>query len=327
MTPMITRNIVDTIDKSKCIGITFHQSPDGDSLGSATALLQGLRALNKESYILSKEEIPDTFTYLPCSEEITGLFKDVKEGTDLIIVLDCGDFKRINANLDRDNRQYKLVNIDHHLSNEKYGDFNYVDVNSSAVGEIIYDLLNELGVDITKEIGESIYTSLLTDTSSFKHSNTTSITHEIAGAIIKTGVNFNKIQRQVFENKEFNKVKFFGKVIDTLTLHSNNKIVFMEINEKMLNEVGLESVDSSEVIHFGTMISGVEVVALFKESKGGIKVSLRSKEIVDVSKIAETFNGGGHKRAAGLFCEGSMSNVKDKIYKILEEELISYDRK
>jgi len=95
----------------------------------------------------------------------------------------------------------------------------------------------------------------------------------------------------------------------------------------MLNEVGLESMDSSEVIHFGTMISGVEVVALFKESKGGIKVSLRSKEIVDVSKVAENFNGGGHKRASGLFCEGSISEVKDKIYKILEEELISYDRK
>ncbi len=322
---MITSNIVDIIGKSNSIGITFHQSPDGDSLGSATALLQGLRALNKEAYILSKEKIPDTFEYLPCSEEITGLLQ--QDGTDLIIVLDCGDFKRINANLDAENRQYKLVNIDHHLSNEKYGDFNYVDINSSAVGEIIYDLLNQLKVDITKNIGKSIYTSILTDTSSFKHSNTTSRTHEIAGEIIKTGVNFNKIQRQVFENKEFNKVKFFGKVIDTLTLHLNNKVVFMEINDAMLNEVGLESMDSSEVIHFGTMISGVEVVALFKESKGGIKVSLRSKEIVDVSKIAENFNGGGHKRASGLFCEGSIIEVKDKIYKILEEELISYDRK
>ncbi|KEZ86411.1 1-pyrroline-5-carboxylate dehydrogenase [Clostridium sulfidigenes] len=324
---MITRNIVDIIEKSNSIGITFHQSPDGDSLGSATALLQGLRALNKEAYILSKEKISDTFEYLPCSEEITGLLQQVKDGTDLIIVLDCGDFKRINANLDAENRQYKLVNIDHHLSNEKYGDFNYVDINSSAVGEIIYDLLNQLKVDITKNIGKSIYTSILTDTSSFKHSNTTSRTHEIAGEIIKTGVNFNKIQRQVFENKEFNKVKFFGKVIDTLTLHLNNKVVFMEINDAMLNEVGLESMDSSEVIHFGTMISGVEVVALFKESKGGIKVSLRSKEIVDVSKVAENFNGGGHKRASGLFCEGSIIEVKDKIYKILEEELISYDRK
>jgi len=195
---MITSNIVDIIEKSNSIGITFHQSPDGDSLGSATALLQGLRALNKEAYILSKEKIPDTFEYLPCSEEITGLHQQVKDGTDLIIVLDCGDFKRINANLDAENRQYKLVNIDHHLSNEKYGDFNYVDINSSAVGEIIYDLLNQLKVDITKNIGKSIYTSILTDTSSFKHSNTTSRTHEIAGEIIKTGVNFNKIQRQVF---------------------------------------------------------------------------------------------------------------------------------
>lgn len=324
---MITRDIIDIIEKSKKIGITFHQSPDGDSLGSATALIQGLKALNKEAYILSKEAIPDTFSYLPHSEEITGLIQNVKEETDLIIVLDCGDFKRINANLDKCSRKYTIVNIDHHLSNEKYGDLNYVDTNAAAVGEIIYDLLTQLKVDITRKISESIYTSILTDTGSFKHSNTTDVTHEIAGALIKTGLNFNKIQRQVFENKEFNKIKFFGKVIDTLQLHINNKVAFMEIRDKMLEEVGLESIDSSEVIHFGTMISGVEVVALFKESKDGVKVSLRSKEIVDVSKIAEIFNGGGHKRAAGLFCEGSMSDVKDKIYKILEEELISDDRK
>ncbi|MEG0306866.1 MAG: bifunctional oligoribonuclease/PAP phosphatase NrnA [Clostridium sp.] len=319
---MITKDILDIIGKSKNVGITFHQSPDGDSLGSATALLQGLRALGKEAYILSKECIPSTFEYLPCSDEITGLVEDVKSGTDVVIVLDCGDFKRINANLDIDNKKYTLINIDHHMSNEKYGDLNYVDIKSAAVGEIVFDILKLLDVKITKGIGESIYTSILTDTSSFRHSNTTSKTHEVAGEVVKAGINFNRIQRTVFENKDFDKVKFFGKVIDTLSLEIRGKVAFMEITDEMLKKSNLESMDSGEVIHFGTMINGVEVVALFKESKGGIKTSLRSKEMVDVSKIAETFNGGGHVRAAGFFYEGKMPSLKIKLRKILEKELM-----
>lgn len=282
---MITKEILDIIEKSNKIGVTFHQSPDGDSLGSSTALVQGLRLLSKDAYLISKEIIPDTFTYLKCSEEITGLKDYVQEETDLVIVVDCGDFKRINGNLQREDRNYAIINLDHHMSNEKYGDLNYVDTKAAAVGEIIFDLLNLLKVEITKDIALSLYTSILTDTSSFKHSNTTSRTHEIAGSLLKTGIDFNAVQRRVFENKDFRKVKFFGKVIDTINLQSEGKVVFMEITNDMLEESGLESMDSAEVIHFGTMISGVEVVALFKESKGGVKVSLRSKQKVDVARL------------------------------------------
>lgn len=312
--------VIKAIKDSSHIGITFHQSPDGDSIGSSLALLQGLRTLGKQAYIISKEEVPSTFSYLLFSGEV-GLITEVKKETDLLIVLDCGDVKRINAELDLDSRSYKVINIDHHVSNEKYGDLNYVNTKAAAVGEIIYDLLLNLKVKITREIGEAIYTSLLTDTSSFKHSNTTNKTHEVAGALIDCGINFNKIQRRIFENKEFNKVKFFGKVIDTIHLILDGKVAFMEINDKMLQSCNLESVDSSEVIHFGTMISDVEVVALFKEGKDGVKVSLRSKEFVDVNKIALSFNGGGHVRAAGLFYEGALEEIKHKLAEMLKDEL------
>lgn len=319
---MITNEILDIIQKSNKIGVTFHQSPDGDSLGSSTALTQGLRLLSKNAYLISKEIIPDTFTYLKCSEEITGLNDYVQEGTDLVIVVDCGDFKRVNGNLQREDRDYAIINLDHHMSNEKYGDLNYVDTHASAVGEIIFDLLNLLKVKINKDIAVSLYTSILTDTSSFKHSNTTSRTHEITGELLKTGIDFNAIQRRIFENKDFKKIKFFGKVIETINLSSEGKVAFMDITNEMLEKSGLESIDSSEVIHFGTMIEGVEVVALFKESKGGVKVSLRSKTQVDVAKVAEIFNGGGHVRAAGLFYEGTMEAIKEILNKILENELI-----
>lgn len=318
---MVMDEIVKAIQCSNKIGITFHQSPDGDSLGSSTALLTGLRSMGKTAYIMSKEEVPSTFSYLSYSEEINGECRSIEKGTDLVIVLDCGDVKRINAEINFEDRKYKIINIDHHMSNEYYGDINYVSTKSAAVGEIIFDLLNELGVEITKSIGECIYTSILTDTSSFKHTNTTRKTHEVAGALVDIGINFNGIQRSVFENKEFDKVKFFGKVIDGITLEVGGKVAFMEITQDMLAKSSLASIDSSEVISFGTMIKGVEVVALFKESTEGVKGSLRSKTVVDVNKVAKNFNGGGHIRAAGFFFEGTMEEAKASLKKILEEEL------
>ena len=174
---MKINEIINRIKLFKKIAITFHTSPDGDSLGSALALLIGLRKLKKEVYIISKEVIPQTFLFLPCSNEINGETSEPLKDTECVIVLDCGDFKRINANLCMQNRKFELINIDHHLSNDLYGDLNFVDTSASAVGEIVYEVLRLLDVEIDKEISTCLYTSLLTDTGSFRHSNTTAVTH------------------------------------------------------------------------------------------------------------------------------------------------------
>ncbi len=208
---MITNDILDKIKESNSIAITFHTSPDGDSLGSALGLLQGIRRLNKKAYILSKEPIPETFKYLPCSEEITGDVKKPIEGTECVIVLDCGNVERINAELDLENREYSLINIDHHLSNDMYGDLNFVDTNAPAVAEVVYQLLKILGINSDKDIAACLYTSLVTDTGSFRYPGTTSVTHMIAGDLINTGVDFSSIHRKIFENKKISKIKALWK--------------------------------------------------------------------------------------------------------------------
>ena len=180
---MIMNSIINTIKSSQCIGISFHGNPDGDALGSSLALMQGLRQLNKKIYIISKDVVPPVYNFLPCSEEITGECSTVMQNTDCVIVLDCGNIDRISGSLDLKNRNYKLVNIDHHVSNDLYGDYNFVDTNSSAVGEIVYQVLQLLGLSITKEVATCLYTSLITDSGSFKYSSTTSVTHTIAGDI------------------------------------------------------------------------------------------------------------------------------------------------
>lgn len=319
---MIINSVYSLIKESNAIGITFHNSPDGDSIGSTLALFCGLKKLNKNVYIISKEETPKYLSFLNQSEIINGKSTEVLSNTELVIVLDCGDVKRINANLDLCNRTYKVINIDHHLSNEQYGDINHVDTMASAVGEIIYELLEGLGVSIDKPIAEQLYTSILTDTGGFRHSSTTAKTHKIAGALIETGFDFSELYRKLYENKGYNKVKLYGKVIESLDL--KNGICTMSLTRKMLEDVNMDkSSDNSDVISFGTQIKESEVTMLLKEADDGTKVSLRSKNYVDVRKVAEKFDGGGHIRAAGMYLKGkNIEETKACLLIELEKEMM-----
>lgn len=315
-------SVIEAINKSKKIGITCHVSPDGDALGSSLALMQGLLKLNKEAYIMSKEFLPETFEYLPFSNEVSKNIDHILENTDTIIVLDCGNIDRINANLELSNREYTLINIDHHLSNDLYGDINYVNTDAAAVAEIIYEILNIMHIKIDEDIAACLYTSLVTDTGSFKHSNTTDLTHKIAGYLINTGIDFSQIHRNIFENVKYSRIKLQGRVIENMYLIYDEKICIMELTQEMLNEFNINNGDSSDIISLGTKIDTVEVAILLKETEEGVKVSLRSKNIVDVRKIAEKFGGGGHVRAAGFASQKSLKEIKKIIIEDIEKELI-----
>lgn len=322
---MIMNSIINSIKNSKCIGISFHGNPDGDALGSSLALMLGLRQLNKRAYIISKDIAPPVYNFLPCFEEVTGECSTVLQNTDCVIVLDCGNIDRVSGSLDSKNRNYRLINIDHHVSNDLYGDYNFVDTNSSAVGEIVYQILQLLGLSITKEIAVCLYTSLITDSGSFKYSSTTSVTHTIAGDLINAGIDFSNIHRLVFENNKFKRVKLYGKVIESIELHHNGQLCYMELTKRMLEDCQLEASDTSDtsdIIALGVSIASAEVVALLKETNKGIKISLRSKNKVDVQMIAKAFSGGGHIRAAGMYIDKGLDEAKNIIINALKKELI-----
>jgi len=314
----------EIINKIKCsenIGITFHISPDGDSLGSALALMIGLKKINKNVYIICNDNIPDIYDFLPYIKELSVDSYKINN-IDCIIVLDCGNFSRISANLDLNNKEYTLINIDHHISNEKYGDLNYISPTSAAVGEIIYELLKLLYVPVDKDMATCLYTSIISDTGGFKHSNTTSTTHKIAGELIDIGIDHSEIYRMLFENVKFERVKLYGKVIDAMYLSKDKNICIMKLTKKMLDEIGIEASDTSDIISIGVNIDTVEVTVLLKETDKGTKVSLRSKSIVDVRKIAEYFGGGGHIRASGILINKPLKETENLIIKAIEKELI-----
>lgn len=318
--------IKEEILKSKRIGLSFHTSPDGDAIGSALSLLNALRYIGKDSYIISRDVISDNLSFLSLSNEVDGNITEPKMNTDLVIVLDCGNVDRISADLS--NYKGKIINIDHHISNENYGCINYVDIKAASTCELSYLLIKELGInfddktDIEVAIGNAVYTGIVTDTGSFRHSNVTSRTHSIAAKLIENGVDNSKIHSSLFDNKPFNKVKLMGSVLSNIELAIDNKVAVLQIPQGMLEDFNLLNTDTSDIISVGLGIKGVEVSMLLKEVKDGVKGSLRSKNNVDVRKIAEVYGGGGHIKAAGFMLKDvDITEAKEKILKTLKEEI------
>ncbi len=319
---MTINDLASLLKQSKKIGITYHTSPDGDSLGSSLALMQGLRKLGKEAYILSKDLLSEIYSFLPFKDEVISASDSPSKDIDCVIVLDCGNFERVSANLDLSCKTYTLINIDHHLSNNLYGDINFVDTSASSVGEIIFRILEALDIKIDSDMAICLYTSIISDTGGFKHSNTTGTTHNIAGELIKTGFDFSKLHRMLFQNKKIKRLKLHGKIIENMNVIHNELICIMKLTRKMLEDIGIEASDTSDIISLGIDIDTVEVAALIKEADEGVKISLRSKSSVDVRKIAETFGGGGHMRASGLWINKNIEEAERLIVNAIEKELV-----
>lgn len=317
---MVLNNIINKIMESDSIAITFHVSPDGDSLGSSLALYIALKKLNKNVRIVCSDDIPDIYNFLPGIEDIS---KDIKlsEDFDLVIVLDCGNKERVCSDIKFDG-SFFIINIDHHKSNDNYGDINYVDKAAAAVGEIVYKLIEDLNVPLDPCIASNIYTSILTDTGAFRFSNTTADTLKIASELLdKVKFDFSDIYRRIYYSKEFKRIKLYGLVIDSMRLILDGKAVIMIITRDMLKSLNEDLGDTSDIINIGMEIDSIDAGILIKETEECLKISLRSKYLFDVSKIASKFGGGGHVRAAGLTLNTSIEEGEKLLREAFIEEL------
>ena len=323
---MTLSQIAKFILEGKKIGITYHVSPDGDAVGSVLALFNALKSLNKDCYILSKDTLSDNLKFLKSSDEVTGEIIEPDDETDIVVVLDCGNLERVSANLKKFTGT--IVNIDHHLSNDKYGDVNYIDSNAAATAEIVFELLNLMGINfeeansVIKDIGTCMYTSIVTDTGGYRHSNVTERTHKISAVLKKIGVDNTFIYQSLFDNKDFSRIKLIGKALSSMQLILNGKVALLELDKDFTEDLGIDIGDTSDIISYGLQIKGVEVTLLLKEVEDGVKASLRAKSYVDVRKIAEVFGGGGHIRASGIKIKNmSMEEAKYEILNEIQKEL------
>lgn len=323
---MTLSQIAKFILESKKIGITYHVSPDGDAVGSVLALFNALKSLNKDCYIISKDTLSENLKFLKGSDKITGEIIEPVDETDVVVALDCGNLERVSANL----KEFTgtIINIDHHLSNDKYGDINYIDSNAAATAEIVFELLNLMGISFEKEdsvikdIGTCMYTSIVTDTGAYRHSNVTERTHRISAVLKKIGVDNTFIYQSLFDNKDFSRIKLIGKALSSMQLILNGKVALLEVDKNFTADLGIDIGDTSDIISYGLQIKGVEVTLLLKEVEDGVKASLRAKSYVDVRKIAEIFGGGGHIRASGIKIKNmSMEEAKYEILNEIQKEL------
>ncbi|MGE4282198.1 MAG: bifunctional oligoribonuclease/PAP phosphatase NrnA [Clostridia bacterium] len=319
---MTLKQIAEIIEKGHRIAILPHTSPDGDCLGASFALSAALKKEKKDSIVILEEEIPRTYSFL--SGEYVKMSEALSNAVyDLVICLDCGDERRLNQRLNIFNDCELTVNIDHHISNTHFARYNYVDSNSAATGEIIFDLLRELDISIDKGIAECLYTAISTDTGGFRYSNTTSRTHSIASILLGKGIDVAEINRKVFDTFSLERLSLTAKAINLIEMYQEGKIAVIALDYSLLNLQKINTDEMEGLSGIPRSIEGVEVGIVFTEKEPGqVKVSFRSNQYVDVSKIAVSFGGGGHNRASGCTVGMDIRQVKKRVLDAVAQALL-----
>lgn len=311
---------IKLIKKSDNIYIASHVQPDGDNIGSTLALGMAIKKLKGKVNILKVDDIPSDYHFLPNLDIIKEY--DVDQDIDLFIALDSSDIDRLGLGEKFALKADKIINIDHHITNDNFGDINIVSASSGATGEIIYEFIKKMGVEIDKDIATCLYTAISTDTGSFMYSNTSYKTHLIVSNLLKLGIDNNYINVNLYQSRSMKRTKLFIDSLNRLESFLEGKVGIITVTQEMLRDNNAKLEDTEGIVSFVRDIDSIEVACLLKEiDNNEIKVSLRSKKEIDVSKICNKFDGGGHMRAAGCTI---YSEIEDAKQLILEEIKIAF---
>lgn len=305
--------IPSLIQENKSFLITTHINPDGDALGSSIALFLGLRKIGKDVSVITKDDMPEMLKFLPFSDVIGKAVPD--KIFDVLFIIDCGDIKRTGL---KDLKAKKAVIIDHHLTETDNAGVKWVNSGAGATGEMVYLLLNSLGVSMDEAIATNLYTAIFTDTGGFRYPNTRPETLRIAAGLIEAGVDPWKIAQEVYESISHGRFRLITESLSTF--ERKGSIAWIIVTQEMYKKTGATPADTENFANYPRMIKGVEVSMLFRElDNGDYKVSLRSKDRVNVAKIAESLGGGGHYNAAGCELHGTLQEVKERVLRAIVE--------
>ncbi|MBK9293327.1 MAG: bifunctional oligoribonuclease/PAP phosphatase NrnA [Oligoflexia bacterium] len=307
------------IANNKKFVICGHQGPDGDVIGSTLAMSLGLKKLGKKVLPFNQDGCPKSLMFLPQSNLIKNDLTD--EFTDAVLVtVDSGDLLRIGKKISK--AKFKeIINVDHHKSNTRFGTHNFIDIKAGSTGQVVVELLQACrGFKLTKDIAQNVFCTLSTDTGSFRYSNSTPEVFNLASVLVKAGAKPDVISQALYETYSQKRLFLLQKVLQSLRFEYDGRLAKMYLTLSDLKECGASLDDSEEFINFPRGVSGVKVVALFKEnSPKQWKLSLRSRDNVDVLKIAQEFGGGGHKLAAGCTINLSLDEAEKKFEGIMEQ--------
>lgn len=315
------RGVMELIEKGNRFLIGTHINPDGDGIGSMLALERTLSSLGKTAVMLVQDPLPDSLAFLPGSHRIVSQIPK-GESFDAAIMVDCGEPKRAGKLFADAVRDLTVAVVDHHLYNELEGGVLCLDEHAASAGEVVWHLIGKLGVKKTSDMALCIYTTLVVDTGFFRYSNTTKDVLGIAAELVGLGANPWLVAKNLDESYPAQRLRLMGESIQSFAISADGRYGSMDVTQAMLKKTGAELGDSDEFAAYPRSIKSVEVAALFREvGDGNVKVSLRSKDYVNVAEIARRHDGGGHVHAAGFTAKGDLAEVKATVEREVQRAL------
>jgi phosphoesterase RecJ-like protein len=287
--------------------IASHVRPDGDAVGSQMAMAYALKHLGKDVRVVSRDAAPPPLLVFPGVSEIE-IVDRVDDPGDAVIVMESGDLLRTGVSgLERG----FVINIDHHVGNSMFGAINWFDVSAAACGEMVFDLVRELGVPLTHDIAVHLYVAILTDTGSFHHSNITPRTFEICKQCVEAGVNPSAVARSVFDSNNLGRLKLMGAILSRMEIDSSGRLATVSVDEELVTSCNGTYEDTEGLINLPLTVREIQAVVFFKQvGVNDWRVSMRSKGDVNINAVAKEFGGGGHKNASGCSASGSLEDLK-----------------
>ena len=294
-----------------------HVNPDGDALGSSFGLCRFLRENGKTADVVLEKEIPSAYAFLNGDYILT---ENAGENRD-VIVLDCGDLSRTGKREAVFNRAAHTLVIDHHETNEGFGEKCTVMGEMSSTCEMIFNIIKAAGLDVSRDVAFPLYTGISSDTGGMRYSCTSPDTLRAAAELLETGLDVAYINRMVFENNSLKKIRLKGMVYDTLRVLADGKAAVVRMTREMLEKTGADEDDSEGFVNIPRSIEGVEIGIFLKEREDEIRISLRSNSYADVSKTAKELGGGGHFHAGGCSYKGTLDEAEEKILSLIKKQI------
>jgi bifunctional oligoribonuclease and PAP phosphatase NrnA len=310
------RKVAETVRSHDRFLITTHENPDGDSLGSILAMKLALEQLGKDAvmYLSGETPLPSEYTFM----SLDGITRKLPDdaGERVVLALDCANARRIGPDPAVLERAPLVIDIDHHHDNSRFGDINVVVASASSTGEVLRDLFEVMGIELTPDIAEALYIALVTDTGRFQYANTTPKALRVAAELVEAGANVHRVFQTVYENVAFAKLKLLAKALERARVYEGGRMIVSHLERGDFEAAGAEEPFSEGIIDYLRAVEGAEIAALIREpptQNGPLRrVSLRTRaEDIDVSAIARKSGGGGHPQAAGFSSESSVEEITD----------------
>jgi phosphoesterase RecJ-like protein len=308
------RAVADTLRSHDRFLIVTHENPDGDALGSLLAMKLALDTLGKDSemYLYGDAPLPREYGFMPLEGLRRELPPDAPER--VLVALDCANEQRLGPEPAVLERAPLTINVDHHHDNSRFGDVNLVVADASSTGEVLRDIFDELGVELTPEIAEALYIAVVTDTGRFQYTNTTPKALRLAADLVEAGADVHRVFQGVYESLEFAKLKLLARALERAQVYDGGRLVVSYLLRSDFTDLSVAEAFSEGIIDYLRAVEGADMAALIREpprSDGPARrVSLRaSTDEIDVSAIARKSNGGGHRQAAGFSSDASIEEI------------------